>query len=188
MNARESMLRTELLSRATQEAEAGAVDVGAALRNLAERLGEFCDQGAYSYVLDRETNIPGDSPLVVFDTASCPEAILGPVMFSLIEYVTRQVKHHHARQSHLAGAPDVPRLRLLSVLLIDEAWHKAASPDAGVYLADLARRARHLGLFLVIISQALSDLNTEHGLPLLVNYAMAVLLKQKHADELDVRP
>ena len=78
----------------------------------------------------------------------------------------------------------MPRLRLLSVLLIDEAWHKAASPDAGVYLADLARRARHLGLFLVIISQALSDLNTEHGLPLLVNYAMAVLLKQKHADEL----
>jgi len=184
VNARESMLRSELLSRATQEAEAGAVDVGAALRNLAERLGEFCDQGAYSYVLDRETNVPGDSPLVVFDTESCPEAILGPVMFSLIEYVTRQVKRHHAEHSHLAAQPDVPRLRLLSVLLIDEAWHKAASPDAGVYLADLARRARHLGLFLVIISQALSDLNTEHGLPLLVNYAMAVLLKQKHADEL----
>ncbi len=72
MNARESMLRTELLSRAAQEAEAGAVDVGAALRNLAERLGEFCDQGAYSYLLDRETNIPGDSPLVVFDTETLP--------------------------------------------------------------------------------------------------------------------
>ncbi len=184
VNARESMLRAELLARASQESGAGAVDVGAALRNLAERLGEFCDEGAYSYVLDRETNVPGDSPLVVFDTESCPEAILGPVMFSLIEYVTRQVKHHHSQHSHLAGAPGVPRLRLLSVLLIDEAWHKAASPDAGVYLADLARRARHLGLFLVIISQALSDLNTEHGLPLLVNYAMALLLKQKHADEL----
>lgn len=182
--ARESMLRAELLERAAQETDAGAVDVGAALRNLAERLGEFCDEGAYSYLLDRPTNVPRDCPLVVFDTANCPEAILGPVMLSLVEYVTREVKRHHEEHSHLAGQPGVPRLTLLSALLIDEAWHKVSSPEAGVFLADLARRARHLGLLLIIISQALSDLHTEHGLPLLVNYAIAVLLKQKNAGEL----
>jgi type IV secretory pathway VirB4 component len=184
LNARESMLRSELLARAAQETDAGAVDVGAALRNLAERLGEFCDDGAYSYLLDRETNIPRDSPLVVFDTEHCPEAILGPVMLAIVEYVTGQVKRHHSEHGHLAGQPGVPRLLLVCVLLIDEAWHKVASPEAGVYLADLARRARHLGLLLIIISQALSDLNTKHGLPLLVNHAMAALLKQKNADEL----
>jgi hypothetical protein len=183
-DARESMLRTEFLARAAQETDAGAVDVAAALRNLAERLGEFCDQGAYSYLLDRETNIPQDSPLVVFDTEHCPEAILGPVMLAIVEYVTRQVKRHHTEHSHLVGGPDVSRLLLVCVLLIDEAWHKVASPEAGVYLADLARRARHLGLWLIVISQALSDLNTKHGLPLLVNHAMAALLKQKNADEL----
>ncbi|MGA2163714.1 MAG: DUF87 domain-containing protein [Solirubrobacteraceae bacterium] len=184
VSARESMLKEVLLARAALESEAGAVDVGAALRNLAERLGEFCGQGAYSYLLDRETSIPGDSPLVVFDTEHCPEAILGAVMLSIVEYVVRQVKAHHAKNSHLAGAPGVQRLLLVCVLLIDEAWHKVASPEAGVYLADLARRARHLALLLIIISQALSDLNTEHGLPLLVNNAIVALFKQKNTGEL----
>ncbi len=184
VNARESMLRTELLARAVQETQEGASDVGAALRNLAERLGEFCDDGAYSYLLDQETNIPGDSPLVVFDTEHCPEAILGPVMLAIVEYVTRQVKRHHTEHSHLAGQPGVSRLLLVCVLLIDEAWHKVASPEAGVFLADLARRARHLGLLLIIISQALSDLNTKHGLPLLVNHAMTALFKLRNEGEL----
>jgi hypothetical protein len=74
---------------------------------------------------------------------------------------------------------------LLSILLIDEAWHKVASPEAGVFLADLARRARHLGLLLFILTQALSDLNTEHGKALLVNYAIAMFLKQRNAGELE---
>jgi hypothetical protein len=184
VSARESMLRDVLLARADHEADAGAVDLAAALRNLAERLGEFCGQGAYSYVLDRDTNIPGNSPFVVFDTEHCPEAVLGPVMFATVEYIIREVKRYHAEHSHLAGQPGVTQLMLLSVLLIDEAWDKIASPEAGIYLADLARRARHLGLILFIITQAFSDLSTEHGLPLLVNFAIAIWLKQKNAGEL----
>jgi hypothetical protein len=182
--ARESMLRAELLSRAESESHAGAVDVAAALRNLAERLGEFCDDGAYSYLLDRETNVPTGCPFLAFDTERLPEAILGPVMLSLIEYIVREVKRHREQYAHLAGQPGAPRLALMSALLIDEAWHKIKSPEAGVYLADLARRARHLGLLLIIITQALSDLRTEHALALLVNYAMAVLLKQRSRKEL----
>ncbi len=184
VSAHESMLRAELLSRAESESQAGAVDVAAALRNLAERLGEFCDDGAYSYLLDRETNVPTGCPLLVFDTERLPEAILAPVMLSLIEYVVREVKRHREQNGHLANQPGVPRLALMSALLIDEAWHKIKSPEAGVYLADLARRARHLGVLLIIISQGLSDLHTEHGLPLLVNYAIAVLLKQRSRKEL----
>ena len=122
---------------------------------------------------------------MVFNTEPCPEAILGPVMLSIVEYVTRQVKRHHREYEHLSGQPDVPRLRLLPVLSIDEAWHKVASPEAGVYLADLARRARHLGLLIFIITQALSDLNTKHGLPLLVNHAIVLMLKQRDAAELE---
>ena len=119
VKARESMLHAVLLERAVQETTEGAAEVGAALRNLAERLGEFCGQGAYSYLLDRETNIPSDSPLVVFNTESCPEAILGPVMLSIVEYVTRQVKRHHQEYEHLSGQAGVPRLRLVSVLSIN---------------------------------------------------------------------
>lgn len=180
----ESMLHTELLARAQAEADAGSTEIATTLRGLAERLGEFCNDGAYSYLLDRPTNVPRECPLLVFDTEHCPEAILGPVMLSLVEHVTREVKRHHDEHAHLADQPGVPRLMLLCALLIDEAWHKVSSPEAGVYLADLARRARHLGLLLIIITQALSDLHTEHGLPLLVNYAIALLLKQRNASEL----
>ncbi len=161
VRARESMLREVLFDRAAQEADAGAVEIAATLRNLAERFGEFCGEGAYSYLLDRETNVPKDSPLVVFDTRACPEAILGPVMFSIIEHVTREVKRHRAEHAHLVGAPDVPVLFLLCMLVIDETWHKVASPESGVHVADLARRARHIGLFLIVLSQLLSDLVTE---------------------------
>src|ERR1017187_6156471 len=185
VSARESMLQRVLLARASEEADAGAVEIAAALRNLAGRLGEFCGEGAYSYLLDRETNIPEDSPLVVFDTKPCPEAILGPVMFTIIEYVTREVKRYADEHAHLVGQPGIPLLLLLCVLVIDEAWHKVASPEAGVHVAGLARQARHLGLLVVILTQLLSDLGTEHGLPLLRNCGMAALLKQLNADELE---
>lgn len=184
VKARESMLHTVLLDRAQQESKEGAAEVAAALRNLAERLGEFCGNGAYSYLLDRETTIPTDSPLVVFNTEKCPEAILGAVMLSIVEYVTRQVKRHHAEHSHLANKPGVPRLLLVCVLVVDEAWHKVANPEAGVYLSDLARRARHIGLLLFVLSQALMDLNTQHGLPLLTNHGIVMMFKQRSAKEL----
>ncbi len=185
VSARESMLQRVLLDRAAGEADAGAVEIAATLRNLAGRLGEFCGEGAYSYLLDRETNIPSDSPLVVFDTKPCPEAILGPVMFSIIEYVTRAVVRYGEERSHLVGEPDVPLLLQLCILVIDEAWHKVAGPEAGIHVAGLARQARHLGLLVIVLTQLLSDLGTEHGLPLLRNCSMAVLLKQRDADELE---
>jgi hypothetical protein len=178
VSARESMLRDVLLARAEQEKAAGAVEIAAALRNLAERLGEFCGEGSYSYLLDRETNVPQDSPLVVFDTRECPEVVLGPVMFTLVEYVTRAVARHRAKHAHLVGEPGVPILALLCMLVIDEAWHKVAGPEAGVHVNDLARRARHAGLFLVVLSQLLSDFATEYGAALLRNAAMTMFFRQ----------
>jgi hypothetical protein len=67
-------------------------------------------------------------------------------MFSIIEYVTRTVKRHSEEQAHLIGEPGVPALLWLCMLVIDEVWHKVASPEAGVHVAGLARQARHLGL------------------------------------------
>jgi hypothetical protein len=183
--ARESMLREVLFDRAKLEGEAGASEVAAMLRGLGERLGEFCGAGAYSYVFDRPTNIPLDSPLVVFDTKQCPEEILGPVMFMTIEYVTRHVRLHREENQHLVGHDGVPLLHLQSMLVINEAWHKVATPEAGVHVAGLAREARHIGLFLVIQSQQFSDLGTDHGLPLLRNCSMAIQLRQDNEDELE---
>ncbi len=183
--ARESMLRAALLERARQEAGDGALEIAAGLRSLGERLGEFCGDGAYSYLLDRETNIPTGSPLVVFNTEKCPEAILGPVMLAIVEYVIRQIRNHYEAHRHLVNVSGVSRYARLCTLVVDEAWHKVASPEAGRYLADLARRGRHLGLFLIVLSQALSDLNSQSGMPLLVNRSMVMLLKQEDEKELE---
>jgi hypothetical protein len=180
---RESMLRDELLRRSDEEQTQGAGDVAATLRNLAERLGEFCGEGSYAYLLDRETSVPRDSPLVVFDTRRCPEVVLKPVMFSIVEYVTRAIERHRDQHLELTGAAGAPMFAGKTVLLIDEAWHLVGRKETGEYANDLARRARHLGLFLIVMSQHLSDFATEHGLALIRNSTMQLFLSQ-HPDEI----
>jgi TraG P-loop domain len=175
---RESMLRKELLQRATLERSAGSTEIAAVLRQLAEQLSEFCDDGAYAYLLDRETNVPADAPLIVFETRRCPEGVLKPVMFSIVEYVTRAVEAHRLGARRLASGPQPPLFTGKSILLIDEAWAFVGNPQTGMYANDLARRARHLGLFLIVMSQHLSDFETEHGLALLRNASMQMLLSQ----------
>ena len=40
------------------------------------------------------------------------------------------------------------------MMLIDEAWHLISRPETGAYANNLARRARHLGLVLIVMSPA----------------------------------
>ncbi|MDW5598840.1 hypothetical protein VSS74_31065 [Conexibacter stalactiti] len=179
----ESLLRDELLRRSDDERGDGAGEVAAVLRNLAERLGEFCGEGSYAYLLDRDTTVPADSPLVVFDTRRCPDVVLKPVMFAILEYITRTIERHRDGNADTAAAADAPKFAGKSVLLLDEAWHLVGRRETGEYANDLARRARHLGLFLIVVSQQLSDFATEHGLALIRNSTMQLLLNQ-HPDEL----
>jgi len=180
---REAMLRAELTERAEEEHQQGSIEVASVLRNLGERLGEFCGDGSYAYLLDRETNISPDSPLVVFDTRRCPEVVLRPVMFAIVEYITRAVERHRDQFRELSAKPDAPMFAGRTVLLIDEAWHLVGRKETGEFANDLARRARHLGLFLLVMSQHLSDFSTEHGLALIRNSTMQLLLAQ-HPDEI----
>ena len=102
---RESLLREELLAMAEHNQARGAVDLAALLRNLATRLSEFCGQGSYAYLLDRPTTVAPDSPLVVFDTRRCPADVLRPVMFAVMEYVTRTVERHWADPARRGDRP-----------------------------------------------------------------------------------
>jgi hypothetical protein len=180
---RESMLHDELRAWADTKRGEGEHELSLVLRNLAERLREFCADGSYAYLLDRETTVPGDSPLVIFDTRRCPEVVLKPVMFSIIEYITRRIERHRDEHRDLTALPDAPMFAGKSVLLIDEGWHLVGNEATGEYANDLARRARHLGLFLIVMSQHLSDFATEHGLALIRNSTMQLFLTQ-HPDEI----
>src|SRR6202022_2660330 len=97
----ESLLRDELRAQAEDARKADAPEIPAPLRNLADQLSEYCGDVTYAYLLDRPTTVPLDSPLVIFDTRTCPESQLQLVMFSIMEYVTASGQRHWAR--HRAG-------------------------------------------------------------------------------------
>jgi hypothetical protein len=180
----ESMLREELVAMARFHHHEGAAQLAALTRNLAVRLGEWCGEGTYAYLLDRETTVPADSPLVIFDTRRCPQDVLRPAMFAIMEHVTGAVErrwHAHLAEGDNTGAA---RFAGRSILLIDEAWHVVRSHATGEYANDLALRARHLGLWLIALFQQLSQADTEHGHALLQNATMQLLLAQ-HPSELD---
>ena len=63
-------------------------------------------------------------------------------------------------------------------MLIDEAWHLISRAETGEYANNLARRARHLGLVLIVMSQQLSDFDTDYGVALLGNCSQQMLLSQ----------
>jgi hypothetical protein len=119
-----------------------------------------------------------DSPLVIFDTRACPESQLQLVMFQLMEYVTATVQRHWAEHRTDAVKPGAPLFLGRSLMLIDEAWHLIRRDETGEYANDLARRARHLGLALIVMSQQLSDFDTDYGKALVRNSAQQLLLAQ----------
>ena len=173
---RESMLQDELRAQAQEAQTADAVDVAATLRNLADRLAEYCGEGTYAYLLDRDTTLPADARLVVFDTRRCPDSELRLVMFSIMEYVTASVERHWAAHKDKAAQPGAPLFLGRSIMLIDEAWHLISRAETGEFANDLARRARHLGLALIVMSQQLSDFDTDYGVALLKNCSQQLLL------------
>ena len=150
------------------------------LRTLAERIASFVDDGSYAYLLDRETTVPADAPLVAFDTRKVPRELSAAVLFVLAEHVTQRIEQRGAqRLRETDGGAFAGR----SMLVIDEAWKLVERRATGEWVNDIARRSRHLGLFLVAISQQLSDFAGPYGRALLSNSTQQLFLRQS-PDEL----
>lgn len=181
---RESVLQEVLRSHAADAKSEGSAELGVLLDSLADRLSLFCGEGSYAYLLDRETTVPSDPTLVVFDTRRLPEVMLTPVVFVLTEYVKRQIEAYRDASVELASRPDAPMFAGRTLMAIDETWALIGRQETGSYIQDLARRSRHLGLFLIATSQHLSDFNTEHGLALLRAATMQLFLRL-HPEELE---
>ena len=177
---RERLLCEELRRRAEHEADAGAEEVASVLRTLAERIASFVEEGSYAYLLDRETTVPADAPLVAFDTRKVPRELSAAVLFVLAEHVTGRIERRGAERLRetesglFAGR---------SMLVIDEAWKLVERRATGEWVNDIARRSRHLGLFLIAISQQLSDFAGPYGRALLRNSTQQIFLRQS-PDEL----
>jgi hypothetical protein len=177
---RELLLQEELQRRYERERAEGSIAVAEALRDLVMRLNNYVGAGPYAYLADRPTTIPAGSPLVVFDTRSIPEAKAPAALFAVCEHVKRTIAT--TRGQHAAGSAPAHAWAGRSFLVIDEAWKLIERPATGRWFNEFVRRSRHYALWLVAISQQLSDFDNEHGRALLANAAMRLFLRQEAAE------
>ena len=175
--AGESLLRATLQDLAAAEADS---ETAATYRNLAQRLGEFSGDGTYAYLFDRSTTIgTADAPLVVFNTRLVPDDIEAPVIFAVLEFVARRVERRYARhlRRRAEGRLSAGPCDGTSAVVVEEIWKLVGRKATGAWLVELAKRARHIGLWLIAITQQRSDLASREGRALLDNSTMQLFLR-----------
>ncbi|MDA0167166.1 hypothetical protein OM076_43300 [Solirubrobacter ginsenosidimutans] len=183
---RERLLYEELRRLAREQVADqadGDLSVASELRRLAERLHPFIDDGPNAWMCDQPTTLESGAPLVLFDLAGLPDALAGPVILTLVDYIDRDVAQRRARfrsgHSNESG-PWAGR----SFLAIDEAWKPLLTPEAGSWLNEWARRTRHNACALFAITQHLADFANAQGRALLRNSVLRLMFHTAH-DELD---
>jgi type IV secretory pathway VirB4 component len=136
-------------------------------------LHDYVGDGASAYLADWPTTVPDDSPLVIFDTRNISDDEAGAVMFTILEHLQNQAQlaKQHKHRGPWAGR---------RFLVIDEAWKMFQSVTTGRWVNEQARRSRHHRLFLIAISQAISDFTkTAEGEALVAQSSLLCFLKQK---------
>jgi hypothetical protein len=186
---RELLLREELLRLARDQATDAAdgdASVASELRRLAARLEPYVEGGSSSWLADEATTIATDTPLVLFDLAGLPDALAGPVMLTLVDYIDRDVQRHRAR--HLAdAAPSGGPWAGRAFVAIDEAWKTLMTEAAGQWLNEWARRTRHIETALLVITQHLADFDNPQGAALLRNSVLRLIFRTAPAELASVK-
>ncbi len=174
---RELLLQEELERRYHKERDEGSIGIAETLRNLSMRLNNYVGDGPYAYLTDRPTTILPDAPLIVFDTQSVPEAKAAAVLFVLCEHVKRRIER--TRREYLAGNGPKHAWAGRTFLAIDECWKLTERPSTGRWFNEFCRRSRHWSVWLIAISQQITDFDTEYGKALLANAKMRVTGRQE---------
>ncbi len=170
---RETLLQEELYRRAAEAREDANVELASHLAQLAEGLHDYTGAGAGAYLADRPTSVPEDSPLVIFDTREVGDARAGAAMFAIVEHLTRRSAKTRAEHAH--RGPWGGR----TFLVVDEGWKMLERRSTGRWINEQARRSRHHRLFLLAISQKLSDfLQHPEGEALVSQSSIQLLLRQ----------
>jgi hypothetical protein len=178
----ESFLQEVLHDLAGQEAadERGTPENAAVYRNLAHRLSEFCGDGTYGYLFDRPTTVAAeDAPLVVFNTRRVPDDVSAPLLFAVLEFVSGRVERRYERHlRRLAdGRPSAGPLDGTSAVVVEELWKLVERRATGAWVNELVKRARHIGLWFIAITQQRADLAGPQGRALLDNSTIQLFLR-----------
>ena len=113
---------------------------------------------------------------MLFDLAGLPDALAGPVMLTLVDFIDRDVQRrraHHLAHPDEAVGPWAGR----AFVAIDEAWKPLLTPAAGAWLNEWARRTRHLACALLVITQHLADFANAQGEALLRNSVLRLFFR-----------
>ncbi len=173
MTPREQILQDVLQTRAETARADGNFELANHLSNLYEGLHDYVGDGAGAYLADWPTTVPEDSPMVIFDTRHVGELRAGAVMFTIVEHLERRARRLQREMAH--RGPWGGR----SYLVIDEGWKMLESRSSGKWINEQARRSRHNRLFMVAITQMLSDfLKNPEGAALVAQSSMQLFLGQ----------
>ncbi len=151
------------------------------LASLLLRLAPYGTEGTLAHIADRETTVPEDAPIVLFDFTGLSDRLAPAMTLMVADYVEWQV--HALRRQRVAGeldghGPWAGRAQLI----IEEGWKPLSSPSAGAWLNEYARRARHYALWLTFVTQFFRDFDSEQGRALLSNHAIALCLPNERRD------
>jgi hypothetical protein len=141
------------------------------------RLNNYVGDGPYAYLTDRPTTILPDAPLIVFDTQSVPEAKAAAVLFVLCEYVKRRIER--TRAEYLAGEGPKHAWAGRTILAVDECWKLTERPATGRWFNEFCRRSRHWAVWVIAISQQITDFDNEYGKALVANARMRITGRQE---------
>jgi DNA helicase HerA-like ATPase len=117
----------------------------------------------------------------LFDFTGLSDRLAPALTLAVADYVEWQV--HSLRVRKRAGELDgLGRWAGNAELIIEEGWKPLASPAAGAWLNEYARRARHYALWLTFITQFFRDFDSQQGAALLSNHAIALCLPNERGD------
>ena len=146
------------LMRASADYEAREGQPGAmldALRSLVSELSEFVAGGTHAAMWDRETSLPADAPLLIFDYRSVDEQNLIALVLANMEWTRREVERvdRQARSAPIPGAVYHGR----SIVGLDEGWSWAQVPVLAGEVQTWARQGRAYGAAFMVVSQDPED-------------------------------
>jgi hypothetical protein len=142
---------------------------------MARRLDEYVYDGRNAYLVDRPTSVPADAPLTVFDMRHAGKQTVA-AMFIALQHTLAKIERRRAQR--LASTLPSDRYFTGDMFATDEAWQYFQRHATAVFFHEVVRRSRHLGLFLLAITQHLDDFNNAQGLPLLRSATMKLFFQQ----------
>ncbi|MDQ8045449.1 MAG: type IV secretion system DNA-binding domain-containing protein, partial [Patulibacter sp.] len=170
----ESLLVDELLARLSSEDDEA---MAARITSLLVRLEAYTGDGLLAFLLDEPTNVPRQSPLLLFDIAGVPETLLPAVLMIAMTYIDAEAQRLHAQRLADIGPAAAYSDHLFAE--IEEGWKVTDTRVGAAWLNEEARRSRHLAFWLIFVTQQLTDLQGEGGEALLGQAATLIIHKSK---------